>query len=525
MLIFEARSHLPEASQHRHPTIPHHRRPPLHPSEAGTLATTAGIVLVQDDSHLDHDDTHTVVRAVYRTDTCRPPHTPEASPPRGCEEPGTDQLQLPFLGGPDSKKSPPYPGDADSQGERGFLMNEANTAQGIRALRRQRRLSQEQLAELAGLSVTTIKKAEAGRGYVSGRTLHAIAQALEVSTQDLYDTKPTVPNLRDEGDQRSLAAIRAAISPPVGLDGNPVVNCPSQPVTLSGISQEIARIDRDYQADRYGEVASALPQLLHSAHQAVAELDSSEAYRVRAQAYQAASRYLIQNRQLDLALTALASSIRDAAHVGDQTLAAVAINGQGWALMRQGRLEEAERVCVATADEIEPRVSTASADELAAWGNLLFRAGAAAIRNNHHDRAWDLLRVAASAAAALGREHISWGSIGPMTIALKSAEFQLVVGKPDLMLREAERLPDARKVGRVTPLNWNRHRLDKAEALALLGEPEQAIGELTGVMQAAPEWLRRQQQAYRTVSTIVAKRPRTLSPEMATLAAHLGVAA
>lgn len=97
MLIFEARSHLPEASQHRHPTIPHHRRPPLHPSEAGTLATTAGIVLVQDDSHLDHDDTHTVVRAVYRTDTCRPPHTPEASPPGGAKNQARTNYSCPSL--------------------------------------------------------------------------------------------------------------------------------------------------------------------------------------------------------------------------------------------------------------------------------------------------------------------------------------------------------------------------------------------------------------------------------------------
>lgn len=398
-------------------------------------------------------------------------------------------------------------------------------ATGIRALRRRQRLSQEQLAEQAGLSVTTIKKAEAGRAYVSGRTLHAIAQALEVDTQDLYATKSTAPKLSDEPEHRSLAAVRAAISPPISLDGTPLVLDMSQPVALATVRRDIANIEQDYRADRYDEVAVALPQLLHVAHRAVVELDNSDAYRARAQAYQMAGRYLVQVRQLDLGLSALTASIRDAAHAGDRTMAAIAINGQGWALLRQGRLEEAEQLCVRTAEEIEPRISTASADELAAWGNLLFRASSAAIRNNRNDRAWELLRFASSAASALGREHESWATFGPMTVALKSAEFHLVKEKPDLMLREAERLPDVKKVGQVTPLNWNRHLLDKAAALVLVGEPEKSVEVLTKVMQAAPEWLRRQQQAYRTVADIVADRPRTLSPAMATLATHLGVAA
>lgn len=392
-------------------------------------------------------------------------------------------------------------------------------------MRRQRRLSQEQLADQAGLSVTTVKKAESGRGYVSGRTLHAIARALDVDTDGLYTTRSVAPTLNDEPEHQALAELRAAISPPVGIDGTPLCLDTSRAADLGKIDNEVSNTERNYRADRYDDVADALPRILHSAHRAVAEVGNGEAHRVRARALQMAGRYLTQVRQLDLALTALRASIRDAADAGDRTLAAVSINGQGWALLRQGRLEEAEQLCVVTADQIEPRVSTATADELAAWGNLLFRASAAAIRNNHHGRARDLLRVAASAASALGREHESWATFGPMTVALKSAEYDLIAGKPDLTLRAAERLPDVSEVGKVTPLNWNRHLLDRAEAMVMTRDVEGATGVLTDVHERAPEWLRRQQQAYRIVTDIVGERPKKLTAEQAHLATLLGVVA
>lgn len=404
-------------------------------------------------------------------------------------------------------------------------MTEVSTAMSIRGLRRQQRLSQEALAERAGLSTTTIKKAESGRGYVSTRTLHAIARALDVDTRTLYITRSVAPRLADEPQHQALADLRAAISPPLGIDGDPMCLDTSQPVDLEEIEANVWHTERDYRADHYDAVADALPPILYGAHRGVAEVGSSDAHRVRARALQMAGRYLTQVRQLDLALTALHASIQDAAVAGDRTLAAISINGQGWALVRQGRLSEAEALCIASADDIEPRVSTASKDELAAWGNLLFRASSAAIRNNHPDRARDLLRVAASAASALGKEHESWATFGPMTVALKGAEFELIAGKPDLMLRAAEHLPDPREVGRVTPLNWHRHQLDVAEAHAQMHDADSATEVLIEVMEAAPEWMRRQAQAYSTVQDIMGERPKKLTEPMARLASHLGVAA
>lgn len=112
-----------------------------------------------------------------------------------------------------------------------------------------------------------------------------------------------------------------------------------------------------------------------------------------------------------------------------------------------------------------------------------------------------------------------------MTVALKAAEFELIGGKPDLMLRAADHLPDPREVGQVTPLNWHRHRLDVAEAHTQMRDADAATEVLVDVMESASEWMRRQTQAYRTLTDIMSERPKTLTEPMARLASHLGIAA
>ncbi|WP_017559876.1 helix-turn-helix domain-containing protein [Nocardiopsis baichengensis] len=396
----------------------------------------------------------------------------------------------------------------------------------IRSLRRHRQWSQEHLAEQAGLSPTTVGKAERG-GQVTTATLHAIARALEVSTSDLYSDRAITPRLDAQPDHHALARLRAVITPPVGITGTPLLEeaAAEGPVDLEAIATAVQRIETSYRGDRYDDVAEMLPSVIAEAHRAVAELETDQAYRTRAVALQMAGRYLTQVRMLSDALAALRASIRDAATAGDRTLAAVAINGQGWALTRQGRLAECVRLCTATADEVEPRMSTAGSSELAAWGNLHFRAAAAAIRDNDPDGAKEHMQMADAAASALGREVDSWATFGPLTMALKQAEFALIRDEPDLTLELAERLPDRRRVGDVTPINWERHHLDVAHAQVRTGDIDAATRTMTQVMQRSPEWMRRQNEAYQVVADMCEARPKRISPQVATLAAHLGVAA
>ncbi|MBB6118164.1 helix-turn-helix domain-containing protein [Nocardiopsis algeriensis] len=395
----------------------------------------------------------------------------------------------------------------------------------IRALRKQQGMSQEELAEAAGLGVTTIKKAENPNrgGELTTGTLHSIAQALGVTTTELYADRAPMPGLEEAGDDQVLARLRSAIAPPVGLSGTPMVEDLDQPVDLEMLERDVARARTLYHADDYDAVAQALPTILTQAHLAVAEFATDQAYRTRALALRMAGAYLTQVRQIDLALVALRACIQDAAKAGDQMLASTAVSGQGWALTRQGRLDECERLCVTVADAIEPQsMRKAAPAELAAWGHLLFRAAAAAVRNNSHDRARDLMGVAGAAASALGRETPCWSTFGPLTVAVKNAEFALLEGHPDRTLAEADRMPRIVDVGNISQINWERHRLDIATALAQTGELEHSTHVLTGVRERSPQWIRRQRSAYETLELLF-DRSRRPSDSMVALASHMGM--
>lgn len=122
-------------------------------------------------------------------------------------------------------------------------MSEDTPATLIRGMRRQRQWSQEDLAEHAGLSLTTIKKAECGGKTVTTATLHAIAQAFDVATTDLYANRVPRPLLDVEPDHQALARLRSGIAPPVQMDGQPMARALDGPVDLEAIRSTIARIE------------------------------------------------------------------------------------------------------------------------------------------------------------------------------------------------------------------------------------------------------------------------------------------
>src|SRR5690606_41991894 len=105
------------------------------------------------------------------------------------------------------------------------------------------------------------------------------------------------------------------------------------------------------------------------------------ARRVRADVIVSAGRYLIQVREHDLALMALRDALTDALTADDPVFAAAVVPVQSWALLRQARFDEVEKLCERTADKVEPtKLSKATPDELGAWGHLLLWASAAAAR-------------------------------------------------------------------------------------------------------------------------------------------------
>lgn len=401
----------------------------------------------------------------------------------------------------------------------------------IKDYRLARGLTQEQLADRAGLSLGVVKKLErGGKGQLD--TYHALARALRVRTSALFEPGAPHATTRGDADKVDLMPLRQAITPPMTVGGRLLSGDTVEPEPdLTNLRATADALAKAYATDNYGHLSQFLPALVTGTRLAADHYDHgphhTEALRLRSDVLQMTGRYLAQVRVYDLAHTALRESLLNAVAAGDQTKAAAAVYLQGWVLMRQGRLDEAERLTLATADDVEPRISRASKAELGVWGRLLVRASSSAARNNRPREAREMLRLARTASSALGGSVAAytygWGKFGWSTVAFQAVENQAVAEQPRRVLGLSARIPAAGVVA--TANTWNRHRLDVAQAHVVLRQGDEATAVLAAMHAEAPEWLRHQRMAADTFErSLRMSGRRRLTGQQRQLAEFFGVA-
>ncbi|WP_018252997.1 helix-turn-helix domain-containing protein [Salinispora mooreana] len=397
-------------------------------------------------------------------------------------------------------------------------------------IRRRSTLTQEQLAERAGVSVETIRKLEQGeRQGARTATLNKLARALGVSTSALFGNAARAATDR-EPDARplSLVGVRRALTPVVGLDGSPLaLDLGDQPPTLASVRRTVAGANASYHANDYAVTLATLPAMLGESRALVHAANGDDqllAHAIASQAHQLAGRLLIQLRQVDLAHVALTGALEHARISGDPVVGASAAAPMCWLLIRQGRFAEAERLAVTTADRVEPRMSTASAAELAAWGFLLIKGAGAAVRDARDDDAAELLELAAAGAQRLGdrinpHADVAGNDFSAEAVRLMQVECAVIAGRPDRALGLSDGVT---RSPQVTPSSRQRHRLDVAWSHVQTGRYADATEVLVGLRDAAPAWLRQQRYAREIVQSITERRRRAMSAELADLAALVG---
>lgn len=376
----------------------------------------------------------------------------------------------------------------------------------LRVARKRRGLTQRELASAADVSTSLVSKLE--QGVIEStrlETVRRLAVALKIPTTQLISAPQDRSARRAPADQ--WAGVMEALNRPLQQ--------PEDPPTLEGVGAVLAEAVPLFATDRYTDLAALLPPLIRDAD-ALASYDP-HGRELRHRVMQMVAWLLTQAHHYDAAQDVLDRYLADAP---DQVYAASMVNTRCWLLLRQTRLADAHALAVRWADDVEPRrMSRASMGELAAWGWMLLRVSAAAVRDNRVAEADDSLRLAHAAAAAMGREHRAPGdylrTFGPLEVALKRCENASIAGRPDEVLRLAERAPaDSLPT---TSTSRNRHLLDVAYAQARTRRHAEAVGTLTGVLRDAPEWLPRQQFAQDILDLVVTER-RTLTAEMQELA-------
>jgi transcriptional regulator with XRE-family HTH domain len=391
--------------------------------------------------------------------------------------------------------------DADTAGDR------------IRSVRRRRGVTQEELAELSGVSKSTIKKYEQGERKPTMQSLHALARGLKIKTSALAGGPDAEP--AEDDDIAEWEPVRRAI------EGRHA-SLPDDEPTLEGLADVVAGLVPLVLASRHAEVRQLLPGVLRDADALVASSVNGHEQRarvLRSRARQLAGYMMGQTWQLEEAAEALDLALDDAA--GDRQVSMAAAHWRCWAMLRSGDLDGCGTLAARWADSTEPRLSLATPDDLALWGRFQVLVATAAARDNRPGEAREAMRVATGAAALLdGREVVPaanpWDVFGPRTVAMVRGEIAVVQERMDTALKIGERL-DGR--GFPVPRNWLRHRLEVAAALAATtARRSEAVGVLQEVRAAAPEWLAQQRKARDTLAIVVEAPKRMPSAEVRELA-------
>jgi hypothetical protein len=216
---------------------------------------------------------------------------------------------------------------------------------------------------------------------------------------------------------------------------------------------------------------------------------------------------------LDLGYIAAREALRLAALASDPLRVAAVHCSLGHVLMRQGRFLDAERVCVATAEQLE-LTGQASPAQLSIYGGLLLRGATAAARQRRVGAATDLLAEATTAAQLTGMDRNDYDVVfGPGHVVMGVVDCSVVAEDYVRAAKAARTMPRDSAL----PLSTrSRHLVDVAHARLRLGHDRAAESVLLTMEQAAPEWTTHQQLPRVLVGELLTRgRPSTRLRELA----------
>ena len=397
------------------------------------------------------------------------------------------------------------------------ITHEGSIGSRLRAARRERGMTQEALAERAGVSLDVISDLERERREAARiSTLTLLADALGVTLSALLDRRERLEREQPAG----VLAVRDAllsVSDLPGVDPGDGDGEPAAPAALAALVRGGWDL---YWAGRLSELAGMLPGLIGEARLARGQSGPAAAAPL-AQSYQLAADLLVHTGNDDLAMVAAERALAAAAAGDDELQHAVLCGTASWVLLHQGRAADAERVALAAAQKIEPRMSTAAPAHLTVWGSLLLSAAAPAAAASRADSAEEYLGLARSAAVRFEADrHDYWTSFGPTQVAMQACYANSVLGRPGKALKAARGV----RRENLLDISWGAHHLDVAQALACDGraDRDRQAAEALGVAHSvSAEWFRHQGLA-RSLTRELADRRRRLGEPLATLMASIG---
>jgi transcriptional regulator with XRE-family HTH domain len=347
----------------------------------------------------------------------------------------------------------------------------------IAAVRIARRLTQEQLAACAHVSLSTLRKAEQGTRRVTDRTLEAIAEALRTSPD-------TLAGKRAQTDSRvhgAIPAIRIAIDGYDLPDDGPV-----RPVHQLQAAVNTATQQR--LASQYARLAETAPPLLTEltrALQGEGAIEHREVARLLAVAYRAVDAVAYKYGYYDLSARLVELMRWAARQAEDPVLDLVAAYVRTEVFFASHNLAAGLKAIEHALDHIPGVVSIA---EQAAIGALHMRAAVTAARlTEDSNTVTEHLQAARRLAEKVPEGIYSGTAFGPASLRVHEVSVAVELGDA----AQAVETAGAWKPPESTPAERRSHfHIDMARAQLWLGLREEAFASLREARRIAPQHVR-----------------------------------
>lgn len=386
----------------------------------------------------------------------------------------------------------------------------------IRTARRKRRMTQQDLADRAGVSVDLVGKLEQGqRSSARLDSLGKIAVALDMTLGELLGKAKGLAVGAENGEVLALRRAVLGIAPPA-----------TEPQPAAQLRARLADLWELYWHGRYAVLSRELPAQIESARSAARDADGQDRYRAYAlfaETLQLTASLLTHLAVEDLAQLSLTGALSAADRAEDPLLVASMQATRAWVLTRQGLWSEAETVAATTAEAVEPRLSSATVDQVAVWGELLRYTALALTRAGRHDDAAEAQRLLNAAAARIpdeGASRYTGVAFGPTIAAMRAVDAAVHADQPRRGLDLARRVQHPERIPKAMHA---RYLLTVAYAQMLDWRNTEAVDTLRAAEALTPEMLPQQTIARVVVEELLPRRNTQRIPGLADLAARMNL--
>jgi hypothetical protein len=304
-----------------------------------------------------------------------------------------------------------------------------------------------------------------------------------------------------------------------GTDSKSAVTRPD----LGDLAPSVARARKDYQACRYAELVSRLPDLLRQLDSACRYLSGDDRLHVcalSADAYHVAAGFLLKIGDQGMAHVATDRSMTAALASQDPLMVGTSSRIVTHTLMSSGHLAAAVITAQNHAARLNHETGIKTPESLSVYGSLLLRGAIAAAQHGQRGTAHEMLSEAADAARRVGKDaNLRGTAFGPVNTAMHQVNVAVTLGDAGTAIDLARQI-DLRAVT-VTERKASL-LIDVARAFFQWGKYEQAHATLRAAEDIAPQEVAARPSVGTLARNLAALAPASIRRDAEQFASRIG---